>query len=699
MVPEDLHSLPSLYLNRELSWLDFNSRVLAVAEDDAPPLLERVKFLAISTSNLDEFFQVRVAGLKAQVEAEVAGTAPDGLTPQEQLQAIRAEVLRFADRQYEVWAKDLLPGLAHAGIHVCDWQELDEVDEAYLSRAFEEQIFPVLTPLSVDPAHPFPYVSDLSLNLATVLRDPHREEHRFARVKVPPLFPRFMGLPDGARFVPIEQVIGVHLPALFPGVEIVSRAPFRVTRDADLAIEEDEADDLLEAIESGLKRRRRESAGVRLEVDATMNAQVRRLLSAELSLGEDDLYVSRGLLSLSDLWGLVALDRPDLKDEPARPVTPARLRDAGDAESDIFSSLRESSVLVHHPYDSFSTSVEAFLEQAARDPQVLAIKHTLYRTSGARNPIMRNLIRAAEAGKQVVTLVELKARFDEEANIEWARMLEEAGVHVLYGLVGLKAHAKIALVVRQEERGIRRYCHVGTGNYHPETAKLYEDLGILSADPDLGADLTHLFNHLTGYGREHAYRKLLVAPGQLRPGLLDLIRREMEAEDGRIVIKANSLADPEIIDALYAASEAGVEIDLIVRGICCLRPGVPGMSDRIRVRSIVGRFLEHSRIFRFGSLERGPRYFFGSADLMPRNLDRRVEVTVEVDEPEHQRRIEEILQTNLEDDTLAWSLGPDGRWARVPRAHRVDTHQHLLELAKGRSEETGAGGVDELTGA
>ena len=689
-----------MYLNRELSWLDFNSRVLSLAEEPSRPLLERVKFLAISTSNLDEFFQVRVAGLKAQVEAGVSGGAPDGLTPQEQLEAIRAEVLRFADRQYEAWAKELRPGLARAGIHVCDWAELDETDQSQLSRAFEEQIFPVLTPLSVDPAHPFPYVSDLSLNLATVLRDPHREEHRFARVKVPPLFPRFMRL-GGERFVPIEQVIGIHLQALFPGVEIVNRAPFRVTRDADLAIEEDEADDLLEAIESGIKRRRRESAGVRLEVDTTMNAQVRRLLSAELALGEDDLYVSRGLLNLSDLWGLVALDRPDLKDEPARPVTPGRLRGVGDpeGETDVFSVLREASLLVHHPYDSFSTSVEAFLEQAAHDPQVLAIKHTLYRTSGARNPIMRNLIRAAEAGKQVVTLVELKARFDEEANIEWARMLEEAGVHVLYGLVGLKAHAKIALVVRQEEQGIRRYCHVGTGNYHPETAKLYEDLGVLSADPDLGADLTHLFNHLTGYGREHAYRKLLVAPAQLRPALLDLIRREMEAEDGRIVIKVNSLADPEIIDALYAASQAGVEIDLIVRGICCLRPGVPGMSDRIRVRSIVGRFLEHSRIFRFGSGDRGPRYFFGSADLMGRNLDRRVEVTVEVDEPELQRRIEEILQTNLEDDTLAWSLGPDGRWERVGRAHGVDTHQHLLELAKGRSEAAAASGGDEFTGA
>jgi polyphosphate kinase len=429
-----------------------------------------------------------------------------------------------------------------------------------------------------------------------------------------------------------------------------------------------------------------------------MTGQVRRLLAAELSVEEDSLYVSKGLLDLGRLWQLARLDRPDLKDEPAKTWTQPRLRGSDGEARDLFSVLREGSVLVHHPYDSFSTSVEAFLAQAASDPHVLAIKHTLYRTSGARNPIVRNLIRAAESGKQVVTLVELKARFDEQANIEWAQTLEEAGVHVVYGQVGLKTHAKIAMIVRQEEGGIRRYCHVGTGNYHPETAKLYEDVGILSADPDLGADLTHLFNHLTGYGLEHAYRKLLVAPTRLRSALLDLIRHEMEAEDGRIVLKANSLVDPEIIDALYAASQAGVEIDLIVRGICCLRPGVPGLSDRIHVRSIVGRFLEHSRIFKFGSEGRGPRYFIGSADLMQRNLDGRVEVVVEVSEAELTGRLEKILAVNLADDALAWELGPDGAWARVSRRHGVETHEQLLERARSRSEEPPLA-TEELLGA
>lgn len=696
---EDLHGPAALYLNRELSWLDFNSRVLALAEDPGRPLLERVKFLAISSSNLDEFFQVRVAGLKAQLEADVSDTSPDGLTPREQLEAIRAEVLRFTDRQYEVFAKDLVPGLARAGIQIWNWGDLDERDVAHLARVFEQQIFPVLTPLSVDPAHPFPYISDLSLNLAAVLRDARTGENRFARVKVPPLFARFLRLPDGARFVPIEQVVAQHLPALFPGVEIVSHSPFRVTRDADLAIEEDEAEDLLRAIQSGLRRRQRQSAGVRLEVDSSMTDQVRRLLAAELSVEEDSLYVVKGLLDLGRLWQIAKLDRPDLQDKPAQSWTQPRLRRRDSDQSfDLFSVLAEGSVLVHHPYDSFATSVETFLAQAAADPQVLAIKHTLYRTSGARNPIVRNLIRAAESGKQVVTLVELKARFDEQANIEWAHTLEEAGVHVVYGQVGLKTHAKIAMVVRQEEGGIRRYCHIGTGNYHPETAKLYEDVGILSADPDLGADLTHLFNHLTGYGVEHAYRKLLVAPARLRPALLNLIRREMEAEDGRIVIKVNSLADPEIIDALYAASQAGVDVDLLVRGTCCLRPGVPGLSDRIRVRSIVGRFLEHSRIFRFGSEARGPRYFIGSADLLPRNLDSRVEVAVEVDEPELTRRLGEIIEVSLADDGLAWELGPDGVWRRVASTRGLETHERLLELARERSEQP-AEASEELLGA
>ena len=685
------------YLNRELSWLAFNSRVLSLAEDPDCPLLERVKFLAISSKNLDEFFQVRVAGLKAQLEAGVGAVTPDGLTPGEQLKAIRVETQCCYDRQYEIFAKQLAPALAEAGVQLCRWDSLTEEDLGWCAELFDEQIFPVLTPLTVDPAHPFPFISNLSLNLATVVRDPGSQDHRFARVKVPPLFPRFLRLPGELRFVAIEDLIAVHLPALFPGVEILSGVPFRVTRDADIAIEEDEAEDLLAALQHGLKRRLRDSASVRLEVDESMSLQVRNLLSAELELDADDLYIAKGLLDLGHLWQLAEIDRPDLKDAPARVVTHPRLRNVqkdGDG-SDLFAVLREGPILVHHPYDSFETSVQTFLAAAASDPQVLAVKHTLYRTSGARSPILRNLARAAEAGKQVVALVELKARFDEEANIEWARTLEEAGVHVLYGQVGLKTHAKIALVVRQEEDGIRRYCHVGTGNYNPVTARIYEDVGILSADPDLGADLTLLFNHLTGYGREHSYNKLLVAPAQLRPALLRMIRRESEEPDGRIILKANSLVDPEIIDALYAASQAGVRIDLIIRGICGLRPGVHGLSERIRVRSILGRFLEHSRIFRFGNEARGRRYFIGSADLMQRNLNGRVEAVLEVDEPELQNQLDEILHVALGDDQLAWELRPDGSWARVPKSTGVNAHALLEKLALARAKEH-SGVRDEL---
>lgn len=684
------------YLNRELSWLEFDARVLALAEDASLPLLERAKFLAICSQNLDEFFQVRVAGLKVQLEAGVTAPSADGLTPAEQLAAIRSQVLCLIDRQGDLFTKEILPALAGAGVEICEWPSLGEADRALLSEVFDERIFPVLTPLAVDPAHPFPYISNLSLNLAAVVRDPGTGEHRFARLKVPPLFPRFLPLRDGSRFVPIEQVIAAHAQALFPGMDVVSTSPFRVTRDAELPIEEDEADDLLQAIESGLKRRLRMNAGVRLEVDRSMTPQVRNLLAAELELEDSDVYLVRGLLDLGGLWELHGLDRPNLKDVPAPSHTQPRLLSANSEEGpDIFEVLREGSVLVHHPYDSFCTSVEAFLSQAASDPAVLAIKHTLYRTSGPRNPIVDTLIRAAESGKQVVTLVELKARFDEQANIERARALEKAGVHVVYGLVGLKTHAKIALVVRQEGGRIRCYCHVGTGNYNPATASIYEDVGILSASPELGAELTDLFNHLTGCSRQQGYRRLLVAPTMLRPALLDLIHEEMKSRDGRIVIKVNSLADPEIIDALYAASQAGVEIDLIVRGICCLRPGVPGLSERIRVRSILGRFLEHSRIFRFGGGAREPRLFIGSADLMDRNLDRRVEVAVEVEEPELKRRLDEILDVNLSDDSLAWQLGPGGDWKRVPRRRGIETHKRLLELSLARTQQ-GSGSEDTL---
>jgi polyphosphate kinase len=686
----------SPYLNRELSWLDFDSRVLALAEDPARPLLERVRFLAISASNLDEFFQVRVAGLKAQEEARVAVASPDGLTPAQQLAAIREQVLRLTARQYDLYSKQLLPELASAGIQICRWNELDEQDAAALSRLFDEQIFPVLTPLSVDPAHPFPFISNLSLNLAVVVRNAGNGEQRFARVKVPPVFPRFLPLRDQRRFVPLEEVVSAHLAALFPGAEIVHESPFRVTRDADLALEEDEADDLLEAIRHGLRRRQRESAGVRLEVSDATTPQVQNLLAAELEIEASDVYRCNGPLDLGALSAIAELARPDLRDEAPHTYTQVALRAAGGSPPDLFEVLKQGSVLVHHPYDSFATSVEALLAQAADDPNVLAIKHTLYRTSGERSPIVQNLIRAAEAGKQVVTLVELKARFDEQANIAWARALEEAGVHVVYGLVDLKTHAKIALVVRQEEGRIRRYCHVATGNYNPVTARLYEDIGILSSDEDLGADLTQLFNYLTGCAQQPAYERLVVAPERLRSSILELIRGQIRADDGRIAIKVNSLADPEVIDALYAASQAGVEIDLIVRGICCLRPGVPGLSDRIRVRSIVGRFLEHSRIFRFGNPRHGARYLVGSADLMPRNLDRRVEVMVEVREAALTARLDEILRVNLADDVLAWQLGSDTVWRRVERRHGVDTHRRLLELARARAGEAGAGGEDVL---
>jgi polyphosphate kinase len=674
----------SRFINRELSWLEFDARVLALAEDPSLPLLERLKFLAIFSSNLDEFFQVRVSGLREQVEAGVVTSkTPDGLSPSEQLDAIRERCLELLERA-DAALEALLPELDKAGIRVVDLDGLSEEDLAFLADAFHERIFPVLTPLSVDPAHPFPYISNLSLNLAAIVRDPMTGVDRFARVKVPPLLPRFLPLPDGERFVPVEDVIAEHLESLFPGMEIASRHVFRVTRDADLEVEEDEAEDLLSAIESVLWRRRRAASPVRLEVDRTMTPEVLELLARELELGEGgDVYVARRLLDLAGLWALYGLDRSDLKEEPWTPVTQPRLV-AEEGEPDLFAVLRGGDVLVHHPYDSFRTSVEAFLEQAARDPDVLAIKQTLYRTSAQESPIIRALVRAAEAGKQVVALVELKARFDEEANITYARALEEAGVHVAYGVVGLKTHAKISLVVRREEGGIRRYAHVGTGNYNPTTAKLYEDIGLLTTDPEIGADLTDLFNLLTGYSRQREYRRLLVAPHDLRPKLLEMIDRESR-HGGRIVMKMNSLADAEMIDALYSASQAGADIDLIVRGICCLRPGVPGLSDRIRVRSLVGRYLEHSRIFRFGRRATGYDHYIGSADLMPRNLNRRVEAATPVLDPALKRRLDSVLRASLEDDVLSWRLRPDGSWAKVPTRKGRNAQTRLQALALERA--------------
>ncbi|HEX6419450.1 MAG TPA: RNA degradosome polyphosphate kinase [Acidimicrobiales bacterium] len=678
---------PLRYRNRELSWLDFNERVLALAEDGRVPLLERAKFLAIFAQNLDEFFQVRIAGLKDQVAAGVGGSSPDGRSSAQQLLDIRDRLDVLLPRMEATFLDQVAPALAGAGIKLSSWGDLDEDDEKFLVETFEERIFPVLTPLAVDPGHPFPYISNLSLNLAVIVREPGVGLRRFARVKVPSLLPRFVVLPDGERYVPLEQVIAAHLDQLFPGMEIEQHHAFRVTRNSDLTLEEEEADDLLALVEVEL-RRRRFGRAVRLEIDAGTSGEVRELLQRELDVADDDVYPHTAPLDLGGLWSVHGLDRPDLKDPPYKRVTPPRLV-ASDADRvDVFAAMRRGDLLVHHPYEDFRTTVEEFVRQAAADPQVLAIKMTLYRTSGD-SPIARSLIRAAERGKQVAVIVELKARFDESANIEWARQLETAGVHVTYGLIGLKVHAKATLVVRDEPEGLRRYCHIGTGNYNPRTARVYEDLGLLTCDPAIGADLTQLFNELTGYGRNIDYQRLLLAPRLLRDALNQLIQGEVDAGPGRgrITMKMNSLVDPDMIEELYRASQAGVEIDLIVRGICCLVPGVPGLSDTIRVRSIVGRYLEHSRLFRFANgLEAGqPLHLIGSADLMPRNLDRRVEVLTPVVDPALQARLDEILEVEVHDDVLAWTLGADGRWSRAPAGGQRDAHRELERRAVDRA--------------
>jgi polyphosphate kinase len=673
------------YLNRELSRLDFNERVLTMAEDDRIPLLDRVHFLSIFSKSLDEFFQIRVAGLQEQVHAAVRATAIDGATPVEQLRAIRLRVESLSDRQVRLFTDDLSPALEAGGIRIRDAGSLSKAERKHVAAQFKKHIFPVLTPLAVDPAHPFPYISHLSLNLAVIVRDPLRRAERFARLKVPPLLPRFSELPDSGGFLPLEQLIALNVQTLFPGMEIVDHHAFRITRDADLDLVESEAEDLLSAIQTELRRRRRQGRAVRLEVDPDLPQRYLDLMVRELELEREDVYRVPGLLDLGGLDSIYDLDRPDLKSPAWVPTTQPRLQGSATEESDIFAVIRSGDVLVEHPYDSFTTSVEAFIDQASTDPKVLAIKQTLYRTSGPASPIARALIKAAELGKQVVALVELKARGDEQANIEWAQALEEAGVHVVYGLVGLKTHAKITLVVRMEDSGIRYYVHIGTGNYNPATAHVYEDLGLLSADPDLGHDVSELFNLLTGYSRQRKYRRLLVAPTTLRAGILELIEREEKGPKGRIVMKVNNLVDPEVIDALYAASKGGAHIELIVRGICCLRPGVPGLSETIRVRSVVGRFLEHSRLFRFGNEKRGMDYYLGSADMMDRNLDRRVEAVVPVADEELRARLDEMLALTLADDVLAWELGPDGCWSKVPTEKGIDSQVTLQQLALERA--------------
>lgn len=697
------------YFNRELSWLEFNRRVLHEATDDRTPLLERLKFLGIFSTNLDEFFMVRVAGLKQQVEAGVTKLTPDGRRPEQQLSDISDRLHPIVAEQHQHFQAELRPFLAQHGIYLLDYIDLNQEQRTYLQAYFEDKIFPVLTPLAVDPGHPFPFISNLSLNLAVVVQDPDSDKEYFARVKVPKVLPRFVPLPlDGATQsdrkslvwlgVPLEQVIAHNLEALFPGMNILEYHPFRVTRSADIAVEEDEADDLLLAIEKELRKRRSGGSVVRLEVQSTLSDEVREMLVRELALSSSDLYEVQGILGLGDLMSFMSLPLSQHKDQPWTPVVPARLRRFGDldlkatvpkteTDEDLFAEIRErGDLLLHHPYHSFAATVQHFITAAAHDPEVLAIKMTLYRTSGD-SPIIKALIAAAENGKQVAALVELKARFDEENNILWARKLEQAGVHVVYGLVGLKTHTKISMVVRQEKHAIRRYVHIGTGNYNPKTAKLYTDLGILTCRDEIGADLTDLFNHLTGYSRQRAYRKLLVAPVNMRDRMVESIRREIEhcknGGSGRIVAKMNALVDPGIIETLYEASRVGVQIDLIIRGICCLRPGVPDVSDNIRVISIIGRFLEHSRIFYFSN-NGDEQVLIGSADWMPRNLNRRVEAVVPVEDPAIAKDLQEILGIMLSDNRQAWELQPDGSYVqrRPPEdGSEQATHQILMDMA------------------
>ncbi|MFD4402039.1 RNA degradosome polyphosphate kinase [Nocardia sp. NPDC058499] len=660
------------YLNRELSWLDFNARVLALAEDSSLPLLERAKFLAIFASNLDEFYMVRVAGLKRRAETGLSVRSADGRSPSEQLELIAARTQDLAVRHAEVFLTEVLPALTAEGIEIIDWADLAEPERERLSAHFQDQVFPVLTPLAVDPAHPFPYISGLSLNLAVTVQDQTTGGEHFARVKVPDNVDRFVrvrrpGSGNGASiaaFLPMEALIAAHLEQLFPGMTVVEHHSFRITRNADFEVDEDRDEDLLQALERELARRRFGSP-VRLEVSDDMTEHMLDLLLRELEVDPADVIQVPGLLDLSCLWQVYGVDRPNLKDAPYVPATPPAF---GERETprNVFAALREGDVLVHHPYDSFSTSVQRFIEQAAADPQVLAIKQTLYRTSGD-SPIVNALIDAAEAGKQVVALVEIKARFDEQANIKWARTLEQAGVHVVYGLVGLKTHCKTCLVVRREGSTIRRYCHIGTGNYNPKTARLYEDVGLLTAAPEIGADLTDLFNSLTGYSRKADYRNILVAPHGIRAGIISRIEREIElARDGaaaRIRLKANALVDEQVIDALYRASQAGVPVQIVVRSICGLRPGVPGMSENIEVRSILGRVLEHSRILNFAAQD---EFWIGSADMMHRNLDRRVEVMAQVKDPKLRERLDGIFESALHPMTRCWVLDADGNWQSSP---------------------------------
>ena len=659
-VPMPTASDPARFINGELSWLDFGARLLDLVADRRFPLLERVRYLAIFAEGLDEFFQVRVAGLEDQVAAGLRAPSPDGMRPTEQLAAITSRALELVERHSDLFLRQIRPALTAAGVVLADWHTLDATDRTSLGELFGRRIFPILTPLAMGQGHPFPAIADLSLNLVVRVADPLTAEERIAQVKVPPLLPRLVPLADGRRFVPVEQVVAAHLEEVFPGMRIEEHQVFRVSRNIDLSVDQDETDDLLAAVELELHRRRFGQA-VRLEVSSGISTELLDMLITEVEVSEGSVYLVDVPLDLSGLASLTGLDRPDLSAEPWIPVVTPPF--GGDV--DVFSVLAGRDVLVHHPYESFSGSVEAFVAAAARDPDVLAIKQTLYRT-GPGSPIVASLIDASRAGKQVTVVVELQARFDERTNIAWARVLEEAGVQVIYGLAGVKTHAKICLVVRREGADVRRYCHIGTGNYNAETARAYEDLGLFTSDPAVGADVGELFNLLSGSGEPPRFRRLMVSPLTTRSALLEAIDAERRAgADGRIVIKTNGLTDPETIDALYRASQAGVSVDLVVRGRCCLRPGVPGLSERIRVRSIVGRYLEHSRVFCFGGGAGRPvRVALGSADLTERSLDRRVEVVVPIADPALQRRVARLLDWALLDQATSWELGPDGGWTR-----------------------------------
>jgi polyphosphate kinase len=693
----DTSNAPELYINRELSWLAFNARVLHEALDVRTPLLERVKFLSIFTNNLDEFYMVRIAGLRRQVAAGVVARANDGMTPQEQLDAIDAEVARLAKLQ-RVCLGQLLSELAPHGVRLLGVSDLTPSEWRAIDEYFESQIFPVLTPLAVDPGHPFPYISNLSLSIAAEVRDPDGGAVRFARVKVPRSLPRWVPVEGRPfHFVPLEQVIGANLGALFPGLEVPAWYAFRITRYSDLDIPVEEPEDLLASIEEQVFKRRFGEV-VRVEVQDDMPSHLRALLLEELReddvpesgrLGERDIQDAGQLLDLSDLASIGSLDLPLIKDPPFTPMTPTELRDG----KNMFDIIRENDVMVHHPFDSFTASVERFLEDAARDPQVLAIKLTLYRTSGD-TALVDALVEAAQQGKQVAVIVELKARFDEANNIVWARQLEDAGVHVAFGSATLKTHAKTALVVRREADGMRRYIHLGSGNYNSKTARLYTDVGLFTCRRSIGADVSDLFNSLTGYSRQKIYRKLLVAPLNLRARFIELIDREAAhaaaGRPARIIGKMNALVDMDVIDALYRASQAGVEIDLIVRGICCLRPGIPDVSDRIRVISIIGRFLEHSRLWQFtnGGDE---EFYLGSCDWMPRNFDRRVEAAAPVESPALHERLRTLLATYLEDNRQAWELRPDGQWVqRMPTGTVRSSHEILQRNSWGTTREAPA---------